>query len=172
LTVYFSRKFLRLSFRIILIIFASIPFPNIWKFLAIFLIGFLSFFCEKNVLAHVIEILTQRGHRQCHVAVQVLQTLSILVQNLHRPTSMYYLLSNNHINDLILHDGFDFGDEEVVAYYVSFLKILSLKLDRNSLQFFFDQDEGTFPLYTQAIQVIFYSSIIHDFFFFLFVFSI
>jgi len=52
--------------------------------------------------------------------------------------SVYYLLSNNHINDLIVH-GFDFGDEELVAYYVSFLKTLSLKLNENTLHFFFNE---------------------------------
>lgn len=75
-----------------------------------------------------------------------------MIQNFSRQTSMYYLLSNNHINDLIM-IRFDFGDEEVIAYYISFLKTLSLKLNRNTLQFFFNQAEGRFPLYSQAIQV-------------------
>jgi len=51
---------------------------------------------------------------------------------------VYYLFSNNHINDLIVHQ-FDFGDEELVAYYVSFLKTLSLKLNENTLHFFFNE---------------------------------
>ena len=53
--------------------------------------------------------------------------------------SLYYLLSNNHINDLIVHP-FDFSDDEVTAYYVSFLKTLSLKLNQSTLQFFFNAD--------------------------------
>ncbi|XXQ29692.1 FPL domain-containing protein [Plasmodiophora brassicae] len=107
------------------------------------------FFCEKNILSRFITILSQSRDRQ--VTVQILQTLSIMIQNFSRQTSMYYLLSNNHINDLIM-IRFDFGDEEVIAYYISFLKTLSLKLNRNTLQFFFNQAEGRFPLYSQAIQ--------------------
>jgi hypothetical protein len=61
------------------------------------------------------------------------------------------LFSNNHINELIIHR-FDFSDEEVLAYYISFLKTLSLKLDRSTLQFFFNEAEQDFPLYTEAIK--------------------
>ena len=62
-----------------------------------------------------------------------------------------YLLSNNHINDLIVHK-FDFSDEEVLAYYISFLKSLSLKLNDKTLQFFYNEIDHDFPLYTEAIK--------------------
>ncbi len=54
--------------------------------------------------------------------VQIIQTLSILVQNLSNEVSIFYLLSNNYINDMIVHR-FDFNDEEIVAYYINFLKV-------------------------------------------------
>lgn len=49
-----------------------------------------------------------------------------------------YLLSNNHINHIITHR-FDFSDEEITAYYISFLKTLSLKLSISSIHFFFSE---------------------------------
>lgn len=49
-----------------------------------------------------------------------------------------FLLSNNHINNIILHK-FDFSDEEVMAYFISFLKTLSLKLNTHSIHFFFNE---------------------------------
>lgn len=49
-----------------------------------------------------------------------------------------YLLSNNHVNNIILHK-FDFSDEEITAYYISFLKTLSLKLNRHSINFFYNE---------------------------------
>lgn len=49
-----------------------------------------------------------------------------------------FLLSNNHINNIILNK-FDFSDEEVMAYYISFLKTLSLKLNTHSIHFFFNE---------------------------------
>lgn len=56
------------------------------------------------------------------VKVQLLQTLSILIQNIEAGPSVFYLLSNNHINDLIKH-AFDFTHEELLAHYVSLLKV-------------------------------------------------
>jgi hypothetical protein len=54
--------------------------------------------------------------------VQILQSLSIFFQNLSNNALVFYLLSNDHINELITHR-FDFHDEELMAYYISFLKV-------------------------------------------------
>ena len=54
----------------------------------------------------------------------------------HTPTD--YLLSNNHVNSIIVHK-FDFSDEEVMAYYISFLKTLSLKLNTHTVHFFYNE---------------------------------
>lgn len=96
------------------------------------------------------------------ICVQLLQTLNILFENIRNETSLCkhidslpsnldtfktqsniyfyldFLLSNNHINNIILHK-FDFSDEEVMAYYISFLKTLSLKLNSHSIHFFFNE---------------------------------
>ncbi|XP_023229804.1 protein CLEC16A homolog [Centruroides sculpturatus] len=62
-----------------------------------------------------------------------------------------YLLSNNHVNSIIVHK-FDFSDEEVMAYYISFLKTLSLKLNTHTIHFFYNEHTNDFPLYTEAIK--------------------
>ena len=62
-----------------------------------------------------------------------------------------YLLSNNHVNSIIVHK-FDFSDEEVMAYYISFLKTLSFKLNDHTIHFFFNEHTNDFPLYTEAIK--------------------
>lgn len=49
-----------------------------------------------------------------------------------------YLLSNNHVNSIIVHK-FDVSDEEVMAYYISFLKTLSLKLNNHTIHFFYNE---------------------------------
>ena len=60
--------------------------------------------------------------------MQLLQTLSILIQNIDAGPSVFYLLSNDHINELIRHR-FDFAHEEILAQYVSLLKAIALRLD-------------------------------------------
>ncbi|KAI6241474.1 FPL domain-containing protein [Aphelenchoides fujianensis] len=90
-----------------------------------------------------------------YVNVQLLQTLNIMFENLRNETSLYFLLSNNHINVMITHP-FDFENEELLAYYVSFLKTLSFKLNPNTVHFFFNEASGRstheFPLFTEALK--------------------
>jgi len=68
--------------------------------------------------------------------LQVLQTLYILIQNLRSQTALYYVCSNNHVNDLVVL-AFDFEDEEVLGYYINLLKSISLRLTPKTAQFFF-----------------------------------
>ena len=123
-------------------------------------------FAECNVLSLFIRLVKQAASAKLRktdgavrLAIQVIQTLTILTQKLRNRNNLYYLMSNNHLNELIAHP-FDFGraqeacgDEELLAYYVSFLKLLSLKLNAETIQFFFDERTGDFPLYSQATKL-------------------
>jgi protein CLEC16A len=65
--------------------------------------------------------------------------VSILLINASRSATLFFLLSNGHVNDLI-ESPLDEADEELVGYYVSLLKTLSLALGTgaaDTLQFFF-----------------------------------
>eukprot|EP00892_Ulva_mutabilis_P000723 jgi/Ulvmu1/10651/UM066_0032.1 len=110
------------------------------------------YFLEHNMLKHYKRILAVPSHRRGDVAVQLLQTLSILITNIGKQTSMFFLFSNNHLNDII-GLGFDLRDEEVLAHFITLLKTISFKLDRDTIQFFFQVDSNnraTFPLYNEA----------------------
>jgi len=102
------------------------------------------YFCEKNMLGLFLKILQTTskaaadggagaadegteggtcGHDRAPrtpgyvaaVHVQILQTLSILCQCVRNPTSLYYLLSNNYINE-VLEYAFDFENDEGTQY--------------------------------------------------------
>nr|CAB3231606.1 protein CLEC16A-like [Phallusia mammillata] len=107
------------------------------------------FYLEKNMFLFFLNILQQNSGN--YVCVQLLQTLNILFENLQHETSLYYLLSNNHVNDVICHK-FDFSDEEVMAYYISFLKTLSLRLNEHTIHFFYNEHTDDFALYTEGIK--------------------
>lgn len=80
---------------------------------------------------------------------QVLQTLSIIIQSVSRKESLLCLFSANHINS-ILSFQFSFKDDELIGYFVSVIKTISLKLDRSLLQLFFDPINESFPLYSSV----------------------
>ncbi len=83
--------------------------------------------------AYIQRILQQPQSRMGETAQQVLQTLSIIAQNVSSERALDYLLSNNHVNSIV-ETPFDFEDEEVLGFYVSFLKAVSLKLTPSTLQ--------------------------------------
>jgi len=110
-----------------------------------------TFSSKKNILDYFFYVLEQKTST-ITIKKQLIQTLSIMIQNLNTKNSLYYLLSNNKVNELIVHK-FDFAlDEELLAYYITFLKTISLKLDREMVQFFFDVDKRKFQLYERAIE--------------------
>jgi len=111
--------------------------------------SFFHIVAERNVLGCFLSIVEQKFDRS--VVIQVMQTLSIMIQNITKQQSLYYLFSNNYINDLVVHE-FDFTDNEILAYYVSFLKTISLKLDENVINFFFNAKAHDFPLYSEALK--------------------
>jgi len=107
-------------------------------------------FCEKNVLGTLMKFL----RAQCgdyRIKIQVIQSVSILISNLGRETSVYYLLSNPAINEII---GFyfDFNADEIVENYVTLLKSLAVRLDTNLVQFFFNDRFKNFPLLSRALR--------------------
>uniref|UniRef100_A0A7S3V6E3 FPL domain-containing protein n=1 Tax=Chaetoceros debilis TaxID=122233 RepID=A0A7S3V6E3_9STRA len=101
------------------------------------------------------------------VKAQVLQSISILISNVSEPTSIFYLLSNNSINELIyafvpLRQFTEEALDEILPVYISFLKTLALLLADNSkhlFHFFCNQNGSssslpTFPLLYAACEVI------------------
>lgn len=60
-------------------------------------------------------------------------------------------MSNNFINQLITQK-FDFSDEELLAFYISFLKGIALKFDKDIIQFFFQKETKKFPLFEESIR--------------------
>ena len=114
------------------------------------------------------------------IATQALQSVSILIQNCSRVTSLYVILSNNYINELIdlplqLYEqavrqktsaARIFANPEyteLTTHFVTFLKSLAIRINAETLQFFLTfhtttangADTATttidFPLYERAL---------------------
>jgi protein CLEC16A len=122
------------------------------------------------MLSYFLCIMRQKSGGSSYVCVQLLQTLNILFENIRNETSLCkfifvddiqlvieillildYLLSNNHVNSIVVHK-FDFSDEDVMGYYILFLKTLSMKLNPHTIHFFYNEHTNDFPLYTEAIK--------------------
>jgi protein CLEC16A len=112
------------------------------------------FFCEKNMLSLFLELMWTEGGCPSIVHIQILQTLSILINCVKNDTSLYYLLSNNYINEIIIYPHNFESDESLCDQFVSFMKSVSLKLNVQTVQFFFIEETGSFPILTKAIELL------------------
>ncbi|KAF9350700.1 Protein CL16A, partial [Mortierella sp. NVP85] len=109
----------------------------------------LEHFFEQNVHWHFLKIL-QTKH-EASLIIQVLQTLNIMFENVRSRESLYFLLSNNYVNQVICLK-YDFSNDEIIAYYIYLLRTLSFKLSKDTIYFFFNEHLEDFPLYSEAIK--------------------
>ncbi|KAK7859086.1 protein transparent testa 9 [Quercus suber] len=131
--------------------------------------SFFEFFMEKQVMGQFVRIL--KISRTMIVSLQLLQTMSIMIQNLKSEHAIYYMFSNEYMNYLITYS-FDFRHEELLSYYISFLRLRLLEdtscesFSCCSVSFLHaisfhsllrHQDEvASFPLYVEAIRFAFH----------------
>ncbi|XP_058068118.1 protein TRANSPARENT TESTA 9 isoform X4 [Magnolia sinica] len=149
---------------------------------------FFEFFMENQVMGEFVRIL--KVSKTASVSLQLLQTMSIMIQNLKSEhaickslttgvetslsiQSSYfgsnimvcswtccadYIFSNEHINHLIAYS-FDFGIDELLSYYISFLRAISGKLNKNTISLLVktqNDEVVSFPLYVKAIRFAFH----------------
>ena len=127
------------------------------------------YFCEKGVMKIFVALLNSPSLLQAtpgmfssgpnpviggrQIKVQLLQTMSLLVLNIKRQTSLYFLFSNNAINQLINNNSnLDFSDEEILSYYVTFMKSIALRLSSETVKLFINEKSNYFPLFIQSIR--------------------
>lgn len=116
--------------------------------------AYFELFMERKMMATLVTLATLTGVNPA-IQVQVLQTISILVQNLRHEKSLFLLLSSNHVNQLVERGEQHLsGDEETQANFVSLLKTISLRLDSQTVQFFLDDAADCFPLHDCALRYI------------------
>ncbi|RWR82290.1 FPL domain-containing protein [Cinnamomum micranthum f. kanehirae] len=104
-------------------------------------------FMEYQILAEFLRLL--KIGRNSRIEANVLHYLSIMIQNMEN-----YCFSNDYINNIILHPyEFDVGD--LAPYYVSFLRTVSGKVNRDTICLLVKVQDDivvSFPLYTAALK--------------------
>lgn len=112
--------------------------------------NFGSFFCENTILDTLFNIMKKTKHKE--VIIEIIQSLGMFLSNIQKQTCLsidfnyylngclllVYILSNNMINEFISYN-FNFLDEEIVAFYITFIKSLTLKLGTIPVQLFFNE---------------------------------
>ncbi|CAI2383715.1 unnamed protein product [Moneuplotes crassus] len=112
--------------------------------------SYFELFIERNILGIFSRIL----EKNCdEINTQLIQTTSILIQNIQKEQDSIYLLSHPFLNNLISHN-FNLSEHgEIVDYLISFLKMLALRIDKNNVHFFYNIRFKNFPLYGTAVKL-------------------
>ncbi|KAB1203036.1 Protein CLEC16A [Morella rubra] len=109
-------------------------------------------FMEYQVLAEFVRVL--KISRNSRIEAPLLQYLSIMIQNMDSEQAVYYCLSNDYVNSIIANQ-YDFNVGDLAPYYVSFLRAVSSKINRDTLCLLVKvQGDAvvSFPLYTEALK--------------------
>ncbi|XP_952067.1 uncharacterized protein TA14350 [Theileria annulata] len=106
------------------------------------------YFCEENIMDYLTGVLCRSTSRT--VRIQLIQTISMLIHNIGKKKTLYYMLSNNYLNELIsVPEIYSGGD--ISSWTVSLLKTISSILDKSTIKFFFLQKNETFPLLDKSL---------------------
>ncbi|XP_057423572.1 protein TRANSPARENT TESTA 9-like isoform X2 [Lotus japonicus] len=109
-------------------------------------------FMEHQVMAEFVRILKISGNSK--IEAPLLQYLSIMIQNMDSEHAIYYCFSNGYINSIISHP-YKFVGGDLAPYYVSFLRAISCKINRDTLCLLLKVHGDavvSFPLYTEALR--------------------
>ncbi|KAK7392665.1 hypothetical protein VNO78_21109 [Psophocarpus tetragonolobus] len=109
-------------------------------------------FMERQVLVDFVRIL--KISQDSRIEGPLLQYLSIMIQNMDNEHAIFYCFSNGYINNIISYPyKFDGGD--LAPYYVSFLRAISCKINKDTLCLLVNVQGNavtSFPLYTEALR--------------------
>lgn len=94
--------------------------------------------------------LANKNNRQ--ISLQIIKSFSVLILNTTNTTTLYYIFSNNFINQILTNE-YEKYDDDFLSYYVNFLKSLSLKIDNTTIQFFFQKQFYSFPLLQSSLKL-------------------
>ena len=82
----------------------------------------------------------------CEINCTMISSLSLLIINtINSKPFLYFLLSNNFVNDLMIIDYEKYNDE-FFSFYINFLKSLTMRLDNDTAPIFYIQKFNYFPL--------------------------
>ena len=107
-------------------------------------------FCELDFMK---EFIVASKSRNMDILLQIIKSMSALLLTITNNESLFYIFSNNFINNIITNDDIQDSNEDFLSFYVNFLKSLSLKIDAKTIQLFFQKEKNSFPLLENALKL-------------------
>jgi hypothetical protein len=125
------------------------------------------YFCDRKILHLLVDLAKEKPQRKplfyhevswsSLVKAQVIATISLLISTIRDTPALYFILSQNCINELILcitplSQWTDIALNIILPVYVDLLKHLALQLSASPHLYPFFARSETFPLFSAALQ--------------------
>ena len=108
-------------------------------------------FCELDFMQEFIKASKSKNNE---ILLQIIKSMSALILTITNQASLFYIFSNNFINNIITNDNiYVDSNEDFLSFYVNFLKSLSMKIDSTTIQLFFQKEKNIFPLLENALKL-------------------
>ena len=107
-------------------------------------------FCELDFMK---EFIRASKSKTTDILLQIIKSLSALILTITNKAFLFYLFSNNFINNIITNDKIIELSEDFLSFYINFLKSLSMKIDIETIKLFFHPEKNSFPLLENAIKL-------------------
>ena len=107
-------------------------------------------FCELDFMQ---EFIKASKSKTTDILLQIIKSLSALILTITNQAFLFYLFSNNFINNIITNDKIIELSEDFLSFYINFLKSLSMKIDITTIKLFFRPEKNSFPLLENALKL-------------------
>lgn len=100
---------------------------------------FFDFFIEQHILSLFVSLaeINKKYSNEKENAIKIIKFYSFFILNLKNTDIINYVYSHSNFNNFLTLE-FDFDDDEVVFYYVNFVKSLSQQFDNFPFQIFYN----------------------------------
>ena len=107
-------------------------------------------FCELDFMK---QFIIASKNTNIEILLQIIKSMSALILTITNEASIFYIFSNNFINNIITNDDIQQSSEDFISFYINFLKSLSLKIDTKTIELFFHKGKNSFPLLENALKL-------------------
>ena len=107
-------------------------------------------FCELDFMQ---EFIKASKSKTTDILLQIIKSMSALILTITNKPFLFYVFSNNFINNIITNDKIIESSEDFLSFYINFLKSLSLKIDLTTIKLFFHPEINSFPLLENALKL-------------------
>ena len=107
-------------------------------------------FCELDFMQ---EFIKASKSKTTDILLQIIKSMSALILTITNQAFLFYVFSNNFINNIITNDKIIESSEDFLSFYINFLKSLSLKIDLTTIKLFFHPEINSFPLLENALKL-------------------